>query len=172
MIPIRALGGLYKALRSSGSPWQIAGGVGLGLVLGFQPLTSPLSVLVILMILFFNVNPGSAALAAAVSAAFAVLLDPVAHAIGYALLVQADFLAPCWTFLYNLPVVPFTRFNNTVVLGSLVLSLALLVPVMAATRRGVVYYRERLHAKVAASGFMKWFKLTGVWNLWEKIKRS
>lgn len=171
MLPLKALTGIFKSLQSTASPWQIAGGVGLGLLLGFQPLTGPQSVFLLLLIFLLNVNLGSAFLAAGLFAGLAALLDPVAHALGYALLVQADFLAPLWTALYNAPLVPFTRFNHTVVLGSLVLSLLLLAPVLWGARGGVLYYRTHLQSKVDRSGFMRWFKLTRVWNLWDKVKR-
>ena len=56
-----------------------------------------------------------------------VLLDPLSHRIGLGLL-HLTWLRPVWTWLYNLPLAPWTSFNNTVVLGSLVLGLALLYP--------------------------------------------
>ena len=51
------------------------------------------------------------------------LLDPVFHSVGYVLLRDLDVLSGFWTFLFNLPIFPLTRFNNTVVLGCFVFSL-------------------------------------------------
>jgi uncharacterized protein (TIGR03546 family) len=87
------------------------------------------------------------------------------------LLVQTEGLAPLWTALYNAPLVPFTRFNNTVVLGSLVIALALFLPVLFGTRGLVVFYRARYKAKVDQLGFMKWInRLTQATKIVDKVK--
>ena len=54
-------------------------------------------------------------------------LDPWSHKIGQYLLLH-EHLEPTWTWLATLPVMPWTRFNNTVVLGTLVIGLLALVP--------------------------------------------
>ncbi len=61
------------------------------------------------------------------------LLDPLTHRLGFFLL-QYEPLLPVWVELYNLPLVPWTDFNNTVVLGSFVLGLVLFVPAFLASR--------------------------------------
>ena len=43
------------------------------------------------------------------------IFDPVFHAIGLQLL-EAPSLRGLWTSMYNTPLVPYTNFNNTVVL--------------------------------------------------------
>ena len=60
-----------------------------------------------------------------------------------------------WTQLYNTPIVPYTRFNNTIVLGSFVLGFLLLVPTYMAARIGVETYRTKLRERIKNSGFMK-----------------
>ena len=55
------------------------------------------------------------------------LLDPVFDRIGAGLL-GAPSLRPLWTSWYNTPLVPYTNFNNTVVLGSVVAWLVLAHP--------------------------------------------
>ena len=61
-----------------------------------------------------------------------VWTDPLAHRLGSAILTQ-----PAWqksfARLYELPLMPWTALNNTVVVGSLVLSLALFYPVYRVT---------------------------------------
>ena len=72
------------------------------------------------------------------------LLDPVFHRIGASLL-QAPSLRPLWTAMYNTPLVPYTNFNNTVVLGSFVGWLVLAVPIFfgAQVRRGPLPGHDR-----------------------------
>jgi uncharacterized protein (TIGR03546 family) len=160
---------LIKILQSEISPAQIAGGAALGLVLGFQPLSGPQGIVILLLIFFLNVNIAAAFLAAGIFAPLAVLLDPLAHQLGYLLLVKTEALLPFWTAAYNLPIIPLTHFNNTVVLGSFVLSLLLFIPVLLAAKQGIIFYRTHWKEKVAQSKFMKWFKLTDLWKLWAKF---
>jgi uncharacterized protein (TIGR03546 family) len=58
------------------------------------------------------------------------------------LLIDVGALVGLWTALYNAPLMPFTRFNNSVVLGSLIVSLILFYPVYSAGRLMIVKYRE------------------------------
>ena len=70
-----------------------------------------------LLFFLFNVDKGLAMLSAALFTATGYALDGVAHSIGLSLL-GAEALRGLWTALYDLPIVPLTRFNNTVVLGN------------------------------------------------------
>ena len=95
----------------------------------------------------------SSTLAAAALAAFmftwlGVLADPVSHRIGLGLL-QFSALEAVWTWLYNLPVVPWTAFNNTVVLGSLILGLALFYPVFRLIELGTAWLAPRARDRLA-----------------------
>ncbi|MCD4812962.1 TIGR03546 family protein [bacterium] len=165
MIGLKSISKLAKVLQSDASPWQVAVAAALGVVLGMQPANGPQSLVLFICIFFLNVNIGAAFLSAALFALVGGLLDPVAHKIGYALLSGNETLTPLWTSFANMPIVPFTRFNNTVVLGSLILGLLLFVPVMLATKYLIVYYRARWRDKVAKSKLVSWLKLTKIATL-------
>jgi uncharacterized protein (TIGR03546 family) len=94
------------------------------------------------------------------------VLDPLFHALGYFLLVDSASLHALWTSLYNAPIAPLTRFNNTVVLGSLTAGLVLFLPVYFGMRYFVLAYRTHLHTKVermkiyqiiSKSTIVKWY---------------
>lgn len=138
-----------KILNRDASPEQIAGGIALGAIAGITPFASLHNLLVLFLVIVIRVNISSAFLGLALFSAIGYLLDPLSNAIGYALLVRADFLRPFWTLLYNTPVVPWTSFNNTLTLGSLVLATALFAPLYFALVWAVVKYREKLMASVA-----------------------
>lgn len=161
---------IFTILQSENSPWQVAGGVAIGLFMGFSPFNGPQNYLLMLLLFFTNVNVASATLATALFSGVAALLDPVAHKLGYSLLVSNESLTPFWTALYNLPIVPFTRFNNTVVLGSFVLALILVVPVVLLTRALLLYYRAHWRERVSKLGVVKWMNnLNTALNIKEKI---
>ena len=140
-----------RILNKDASPQQIAGGIALGSIIGITPLTSLHNLVVLVLILMVRVNISSALLGVLVFTAFAYVLDPLFNSVGYYLLVDAAFLQPLWTVLYNMPVVPWTKFNNTLTLGSLACALLVFWPLYFLLVWAVVNYRERLMA-----GTQKW----------------
>ena len=102
-------------------------GFALGAVLGLTPVDSLLNVVTLILIYFLNVNISVAVVAALIYKLIGMVLSRYSHLIGYYLLANVHGLYGMWTYLYNLPVVPWTRFYNTVVLGSFVLSLILFI---------------------------------------------
>jgi hypothetical protein len=66
--------------------------------------------------------------------------------------------------------VPFTRFYNTVVLGSFVIALVCFVPVIFGARWLLAYYHAHWKEKVNHLGIMKLFSLTKAVDLLDKHK--
>ncbi|MBI5595470.1 MAG: TIGR03546 family protein [Elusimicrobia bacterium] len=145
---LRPLRYLAKALVAVDSPRQLAAGLALGFALGLIPKTSLLATLGLVVLAALQVNLAAAYGAAALASLFSSLADPLAHAVGHALLVKAAFLAPLWTALYNLPVVPWTGFNNTVTLGWTVLGALLAYPIYRAAVPWCERYRESIGARL------------------------
>lgn len=131
-----------RAMNSDRDPRQISLGFALGMVLGLTPICSLHNLLVLLAILFLRVNIGAAILSWMVWSGVAFAADPLFHRFGLFLLTEVRALQGFWTALYNAPLVPYTRFNNTIVLGSLVFSLFAFYPVYVAVCIMIVKYRE------------------------------
>lgn len=138
---------LLAVLGSETAPGQIALGAALGMVAGLTPLLSVHNLLVLLLLLVLRANLPAFVVIWGVGSGLAYLLDPAFHAVGLALLTAGP-LQGLWTALYNVPVVRLTRFNNSVLLGSVAVCLALFVPVYAAVVWGVRRYRDRVLARV------------------------
>ncbi|UCF63510.1 MAG: TIGR03546 family protein [bacterium] len=171
MLPIQLVSKFIKILRSAASPSQIAGGFILGFLLGMSPsLLSLLNLFIILLIIILNINLATALFAFALFSAFAYLMDPFFHSLGFALLVDVQSLKSVWTFLYNTPFIPFTRFNNTVVMGSLSISLILLFPLYFLTKRFVVIYREKYEPRVKNWKWVKLLKSSQIYQMYERLK--
>lgn len=147
MSPLLILKALLELLQGEDDPSHIAAGFAMGASLGLIPKNNLLAVLFFLLFFFFRVDKGMALMSALLFTPLGYGLDPLAHRIGYALLT-AGWLKPLWTWLYNLPIVPWTRFNNTVVLGSFVLGLLGYYPLYRAGVAAVGYYRARWKAAV------------------------
>lgn len=116
-ILLKQIFAFLKLLNSDTGTNQIAAGVACGFILGMTPAFSLQTLLVFLVIFFFRVQIGAAFLAAFFFKFVAYLLDPVFDAVG-AYVLEMPALEGLFTTLYNMPIVPLTRFNNTIVMGS------------------------------------------------------
>ena len=90
----------------------------------------------------------------------AFLLDPVFHSIGGKVL-EIESLQNLYTSLYNMPLIPFTRFNNSIVMGSAVITFALSPIVFLLSQFFIVKYRQIVVAR---------FKETKIWKAVEATK--
>ncbi|MCI0707564.1 MAG: TIGR03546 family protein [Ignavibacteriae bacterium] len=148
MFWLQIVANFLKILRAGQTPQQIAGGFALGSILGLSPMFTLQGLAVWLLILILNVNLSAAILSLTLFSLVAFIFDPVFHWLGYEVLVNVDELTGTWTALYNAPIAPLTRFNNTVVMGSFLSSLVLFVPVYFGMKQFVVAYRSTLGARI------------------------
>ena len=123
----------FKALAQDNTPNQMALGFALGLMIGLVPKGNLIAISLMVVLGAVRVNLGVGMLAALAASWTGILVDPLTHWIGSSLL-KNDSLIPFWTDLARRPLAPWTQFNNTIVLGSLVLGLVLLVPAWLTTR--------------------------------------
>ncbi len=150
---------LVKLLHSENETTPVAWGISLGFVLGMTPAFSLQSVLVFFLLFIFRIQIGAAFLAAFFFKFLAFFLDPVFHSVGAAVLTL-DSLEPLFTTLYNMPVVPWTRFYNSIVMGSGVVSIALIPFVFYGSKIAVSKYRTTVVARVKETKAWKFFKAT------------
>jgi uncharacterized protein (TIGR03546 family) len=133
-----------RAVTAQDTPGQIAAGFAMGMLLGLVPKGNLLAISISLIIFASRANLGVAMVSALAFSILGPFCDPVTHRVGLALLTW-NALEPTWVNLYNLPLVPWTAFNNTVVLGSLALGLGLVYPAFYCVQR----YCERRRARQA-----------------------
>jgi uncharacterized protein (TIGR03546 family) len=123
----------YHTIRGIDSPGQLATGISLGMIVGLMPKDSLLPYCLIVLLLFSRANLLCAVFAAMVFSWLGPLLDPVSHAIGVSVLTFAP-LESTWAWLIQLPVIPWTRFDNSIVMGSLVMGLLAAYPLYRISR--------------------------------------
>jgi len=168
MFPLQFIGKLITILHSGASPAQIAGGFILGMIVGLTPFWSLHNLAVLLVIIILNVNIAISIASFALFSLFAYLLDPIFHSFGYFLLVDLTFLQGFYTTLYNIQPIALSRFNNTVVMGSLATSLILLIPVFVMVKNGVLKYRETVLARFEKLKVVKAIKGTKIYGWYAK----
>ena len=149
-----------KILREGQTPHQVAGGFALGSIVGLSPVFTLQGFLVWVIILMLDVNLSAAILAFSLFSLVAFLSDPLFHWFGFQILVQIPLLQGFWTWMYNAPVAPLTRFNNTVVMGSFVAAILVAMPTYFGFKKFVVAYRASVGSRVAR------------WKVYQIINRS
>jgi uncharacterized protein (TIGR03546 family) len=159
----KQLFGFLKLLNSETGHNQIAAGIAAGFILGMTPMLSLQSFLVFLCIFFFRIQAGAAFLAAFFFAFFGWLLDPLFHAVGVQIL-EMRALEGLFTTMYNVPLLPLTRFNNTIVMGSGVVALALSPVIFFVSRSLVLKYRMTVVARIKETKFWKALQATSLYK--------
>ena len=140
---IRPIRWLAKGLLAAETPRQLALGFALGAVVGLVPKANLTAVLLAFIVCSCRVNVAMGLAGTFVFSWVALIVEPLTHRIGWALLSQPA-LSGMWTWLMDVPLVPWMRLNNTVVLGSLILGIVLIYPIYALTKPLFEKHQPRL----------------------------
>lgn len=164
---LKQLYGFFKLLNSDTGTNQIAAGLACGIILGFAPFFSIQTVLVLFLVFVFRIQLGAAFISAFFFKFVAFLIDPLADKMGQALL-ETESLRPLFTEMYNMPIVPMTRFNNSIVAGSLVISILLTPIAFFFFRKLVQQYRVQVLQRFQQTKFFKAIKATKIYLWYQK----
>jgi uncharacterized protein (TIGR03546 family) len=148
---------LFKALNSDSSPWQLAFGFALGMVMGLTPILGLHSVLLLFSVLFFRVNVTGFLISWAAFSILTVPLSMMLSNLGEALLLNAE-MQSFWTALYSSYFGQLSQFYHTLTLGSLLVSVILFPFVLIGSKKLIEQYRQR---------FMQW---VNQWRIVQLIK--
>lgn len=151
---LKAIVNFLKALNSNRNPSEVAHAFCMGVILGFMPKDNALWFLVFVFFLFVRINKPCYLIVTAVVSLFAWTCDPVFNSIGYSVLTFPKF-ENFFSWLLDLPFVNFTKFNNTIVMGSLVSGLALYIPLFVLIVLFVKLWRKMIAPRFADSVIMK-----------------
>ena len=115
---------IWNALNHAGKPWQIAMAIALGMLVGFTPLLSLHNIVVIFAVFIFNIHLSIFILAVSFFGMVGLLLDPLFAYLGKSILLSQGY-EQLFTTWFNDPIGHLTYFNNTITMGSFVISLLL-----------------------------------------------
>ncbi|MFK7768996.1 MAG: TIGR03546 family protein [Mariniblastus sp.] len=122
---------IWQAFRSTvkgfDSSHQLAIGIVFGMAIGLIPKDSLLPYAIALIALLTNANLLCILFSAFLFSQISPVLDPISHLLGTWILTTEP-LKSFWISLYEFPVLPWTRIENTVVMGTFVLGLLLALP--------------------------------------------
>ncbi len=153
---LKQLFAFFKLLNSDTATNQLAAGLACGVILGFAPILSLQALLVLFCCFFFRIQLGAAFLSAFFFKFVAYMFDPISNSLGKSVL-EAQGLRSLFVQLYNMPLVPLTRFNNSIVMGSGLISFILVIPLFFMFKILIVKYRATVVAR---------YKQTKFWKAW------
>lgn len=165
---LRILAKLLKVLNSETEPGQISLALCLGMVAGLTPLMSPHNLIVLLLALIIRVNLSAFILGLALFSGVAYMLDPAFHSIGLRIL-KTNALETLFTGMYNNPFLRITRFNNTIVMGSLITSVAAFIPMAMILNILIRRYRQHVLAWVKKSRLAQMITGSKLYDIYQKI---
>ncbi|HKS07693.1 MAG TPA: TIGR03546 family protein [Gemmatimonadaceae bacterium] len=169
MLLLKFLQTLIKALNSKGGPGEIALGMAIGMAFGLTPLMSLHNIVVLAIAMLTTVSFPGVMLGWAVAIPLGFALDPVFHSIGMALLTN-ESLTPLFVWIVNTPIISLGRFNNSIVLGSLVFWLVSIVPAFFLFRWLVARYRADVYARLQKVKFFQAIKASKLWQVYETFR--
>lgn len=153
---LKAIAKTIVALNTNVRKEQLASGFAWGILLALVPTGNLLWAVLFFISLFPKNNYGFQLLALGVGKLLVGLLSIPLDAFGYGILT-IPALGSFFTYFYNLPLAPLTRFNNSLVMGGLVAGILLWVPLFFAVRAMVPLYRNRWAPKIKESKAYKAF---------------
>lgn len=159
---------LLKALNSDASPWQLACGFTLGMIMGLTPFIGLHSFILLFIVLFFRVNLSAFILAWGLFSVVALALAGLMSSWGESLLTQPS-LTPMWTAFYSSTLGQLTQFYHTLTLGSLVFAIVCSPLLLIASKFLVVKYREKVMAWVSKIKLVQFIKGTKFYQIYQAL---
>lgn len=148
---------ILVALNSNSRPGELSSGIAFGFCLALIPKGNLLWVTIFCIAFLLKHNLAAMLLSLILFPPLAALLDPILNSTGHFILTLPA-LQDIFTKLYNLPILPWLKFNNTIVIGSIIWSLILWVPLFIVFRILVILYRKKVASRLAESKFIKGLK--------------
>jgi uncharacterized protein (TIGR03546 family) len=160
---LKQLFAFLRLLNSDTDTKPLAAGLSMGLVLGFSPFLSLQTMIVLVLCLFFRIQLGAALLSAFFFKFVAFIFDPLTDIIGRWVL-ESETLRPTFISLYNMPVIPYTNFNNSIVMGSGLVGFILAIPMYFVFRILIIEYRLTVVQRIQGTQLWKAMRATKVFQ--------
>lgn len=154
---------VFKALNSNAKPWQLSLGVSFGAIMGLTPALSLHNLALLFLAFIINMNIGIMILSFVLFSGIAYILDPVFHNLGYTIL-KTDSLTGVWENVFSCPIALVANLNNSIVMGSLVVSIVLAVPLFFIFNKFIEKYREKLQIYMEKFPIFKSMKILRVYQ--------
>ena len=165
---IRQIAKLLRILNSETAPINISLAICFGMVVGLTQMWSVHNIIILFIVLFFRVNLSAFILGTLVFKSFSFLFNGVFHQIGLALLT-ADWYRNLGTYLYNITFWKFDRINNTIVVGSIMVSIIGFIPMLLLLNVLIKKYRKHILGYVRKTKIARAMMSSDIYHYYKKI---
>jgi len=159
------------ALNANSRPGEIAAGFACGIMLALIPAGNLLWIVLFIIFFFLKIHLGTMFLTIIIFKLFIGVMDPLIDTLGL-LLLQQKSLEPFYIWAVNSPVLPFSRFNNSLVMGGFVSGVILWIPFFFIGRLLVGFYRRGVRDKIASSKLVRFFEKSPILRKLTKAMRK
>lgn len=170
MLVLRYLFKFIQLLHSENSPNQLCWGFVVGMFMGFTPTLTLHWFGYVVLLFILCINMGAAFLGFALFGILAFVLDPLFSSIGLFVLTEVEALVGLWTWAYHMPILPYTRFNNSIVMGSFIVAFLMAAPLFYFSRIGILRYRDTVVTRIKQSHFARSVMATKLYRLYVKYR--
>jgi uncharacterized protein (TIGR03546 family) len=156
-----------QAVIANDSPRQVAWGFTLGMMIGLVPKGNFTAILLGMALLALRVNKPAGLVGIGVFTWLGMFLDSFAHNLGSAVLVWEP-LREVHIYLYDAAISPLLGWNNTVVVGQLLIGLYLAIPAYLVMYRFAVKVQRPLAAWLLKHKAVRWLRgaeLSSQWGM-------
>lgn len=167
MNPLSYLRWFIKGIVKENSPSAIALAIAFGFVIGIIPKSNLTAQSIFILAMVIRTNTGFLILSILIFSFISPVIDPLTDRIGYFILTLPS-LNKVFNWMYNTPVIAWSDFNNTVVMGGVVVGLILFLPVYYYSKKFGVYYNSFLKEKIAKSRVSKVLKASWLFEWYFK----
>ena len=148
---------LFVALNSNSRPSELASGIAFGFWLALIPGGNLLWTALFIIAFLLKHNLAALLLSLGLFRLTMPLFDPLLDSLGGRIL-EIETLRPLFTSLNNTPLLPYSSFNNTLVMGGFIMGLICWVPLFFLFIKLVGIYRKKAAHRFAESKFVKTLK--------------
>jgi uncharacterized protein (TIGR03546 family) len=162
---LRPLRIFAQILAGNDSPRQTAWGLALGMMVGLLPKGTLLAISLAMLLCALRVNRAAGLLGLGLFSYIGASLDEFAHRLG-GLVLTWQPARDVFTWLYDMPLGPYLGFNNTVVMGQLLIALYLFYPTYALGRAVGAHVQPRIHGWLMRRRAIRWLRGAEVGAQW------
>ena len=165
---IRQIAKFVRILNSETAPINISLAICFGMMVGFTQMWSVHNLIILFIVLFFRVNLSAFILGTLVFKSLSFVFNGIFHQIGLALLT-ADFYKNIGTYLYNITFWKFDRINNTIVVGSIMVSIIGFLPMLLFLNVLIKKYRKHILGYVRKTKIARAMMSSDIYHYYKKI---
>ena len=144
------------ALNANSRPGEIGAAAAFGFMLALIPGGNLLWFALFILVFLLKVHLATALLVMVLGKLVVPLLDPLIELLGLAILNQ-ESLFPLFTAMADMPLLPYTNYNHSLVTGGVAAGIILWIPLFFLFILLVRLYRSYLWPKLAENRLVKGF---------------